>query len=94
MLTRLIHHEHELVDLTPAWRELMMSAARPQIVLDPTWVLPWWRIFDTEGNVMRELDDDPFARVTGAGAQDDASPGCDEPSDDVRALVTEVEATL
>lgn len=33
----------EIERLAPAWRELAASMGRPSVMLDPQWLIPWWR---------------------------------------------------
>lgn len=40
---RRVFSPSELEQLAPAWRELAANSGRPAIMLDPLWLIPWWR---------------------------------------------------
>jgi CelD/BcsL family acetyltransferase involved in cellulose biosynthesis len=42
---RLVRHERDLADLAERWRDLLEESVRPEPMLSPDWLLPWWRIY-------------------------------------------------
>lgn len=43
MKFRLVTEQAELFAIAPQWHELLQASAAPEAMLDPSWLLNWWR---------------------------------------------------